>query len=74
MIGWIGVGCWVACFICMNRISKRQDRVLKELHAVTQRIERLSKKEHDLIREVHPQVSEIKESVEGVADAVNVRR
>lgn len=45
--------------------------MLKELHAVTARIERLSKAEHDLIQEVHPKVTEIKQHVEDVADAVS---
>lgn len=45
--------------------------MLNELHTVTKRIEKLSKVEHDLLREVHPVVGEIKESVEGVADAVS---
>lgn len=38
---------------------------------MTQRIEQLSETEHDLIREVHPQVGEIKEQVENVAEAVS---
>ena len=67
---WLGFGCWVVCFWWMHRISARQDTVLKELHEMTGRIERLSKAEHDLIQQVHPQVSEIKERVENVADAV----
>ena len=45
--------------------------MLKELHDVTQRIERISEAEHDLIRDVHPQVSEIKEHVESVKEAVS---
>ena len=69
----IDTTCWVACFVWMHRISTRQDRLLKELHAQGKRIEELSKVEHDLIREVHPQVGEIKERVEKVADAVNER-
>jgi hypothetical protein len=54
----------------MHRISARQDALLKQLHGMTSRIEQLSKAEHELIREVHPQVSEIKDHVEHVADAV----
>jgi hypothetical protein len=68
---WIGIGCWLVCFWWMHRISSRQNAMLKELHDVTQRIEKLSKAEHDLIREVHPQVSEIKAHVENVAEAVS---
>lgn len=45
--------------------------MLQELHEMTTRIERLSRAEHDLIREVHPQVGEIKEQVENVAEAVS---
>lgn len=37
---------------------------------MTARIEHLSKAEHDLIQEVHPKVSEIKERVENVQQAV----
>ena len=45
--------------------------MLKELQEMTTRIEQLSQTEHDLIREVHPQVGEIKEHVENVAEAVS---
>lgn len=45
--------------------------MLKELHEVTKRIERISEAEHDLIRDVHPQVSEIKQHVETVKEAVS---
>jgi tetrahydromethanopterin S-methyltransferase subunit B len=69
-LGWIGIGCWAVCFWWMHRISSRQDAMLKELHEMTERIEKLSKAEHDLIQEVHPKVHEIKESVKDVADAV----
>ena len=55
----------------MRRISSRQDALLKELHEMTTRIEKLSKSEHDLISDVHPQVSEIKEHVEDVRNAVS---
>ena len=55
----------------MHRISSRQDAMLKELHEMTQRIEQLSQAGHDLIRDVHPQVGEIKEHVENVAEAVS---
>ena len=44
--------------------------MLKELHEMTTRIEQFSKAEHDLIQEVHPKVSEIKERVENVQQAV----
>ena len=44
--------------------------MLKGLHEMTTRIEQLSQAEHDLIREVHPQVGEIKEHMENVAEAV----
>jgi len=69
-VTWLGLGCWVVCFWWMHRISARQDAMLKELHEMTRRIEQFSKAEHDLIQEVHPQVSEIKERVENVAEAV----
>ena len=69
-LNWIGIGCWVACFWWMHRISGRQDSMLKELHEMTSRIEDLSRAEHDLIREVHPKVDQLKESVEDVAQKV----
>jgi hypothetical protein len=68
---WIGIGCWLVCFWWMYHISSRQNAMLKELHEVTKRIEQVSNAEHDLIREVHPQISEIKEHVENVAEAVS---
>jgi hypothetical protein len=68
---WIGLACWIVCFWWMHRISSRQDTVLKELQEMTARIERLSKAEHDLIQDVHPQVNEIKEHVQTMADAVS---
>jgi hypothetical protein len=68
---WIGIGCWFVCFWWMHRISARQDAMLNELKEVATRIERLSKAEHDLIQEVHPKVSEIKDHVETVAEAVS---
>ncbi len=77
LLAWSGIGCWVVCFWWMHRISARQDALLKELqeqnremHQQNARIEYLSKVEHDLIKEVHPAVSEIKASVEHVADEV----
>jgi hypothetical protein len=69
-LAWIGTGCWAVCFWWMHRLSARQERMLKELHDVTQRIERLSEMEHDLIREVHPAVEKIKDDVKDVAKAV----
>jgi len=71
VLGWIGMACWLVCFWWMQRISSRQDAMLKELHEMTTRIEDLSRAEHDLIRDVHPQVGEIKEKVKDVADAVS---
>lgn len=70
VLTWIGTACWVVCFWWMHRISARQEKMLREMHDVTKRIERLSKAEHDLIKEVHPKVEEIKESVEEVSEAV----
>lgn len=66
----VGTACWVVCFWWMHRISVRQESVLSELHEQAKRIESLSQAEHDLIKEVHPQVGEIKEGVEEVANAV----
>jgi len=44
--------------------------MLKELHKMTGRIEHLSRAKHDLIKEVHPTVSDIRQRVEDVQDAV----
>jgi hypothetical protein len=71
VLGWIGTGCWGVCFWWMHRLSSRQEAMLKELHAVTKRIEKLSEVEHDMLREVHPTVEKIKESVKDVAVAVS---
>ena len=71
VLGCIGTVCWAVCFWWMHRISSRQDAMLEELHEVTTRIEKLSRAEHDLIRDVHPQVSEIKEHVQDVREAVS---
>jgi predicted transcriptional regulator len=70
VLTWTGLACWIVCFWWMHRISARQDAMLKELHEMTARIEQLSQAEHELIQEVHPQVGEIKEHVEDVAEKV----
>ena len=70
VLTWIGIGCWGVCFSWMRRISSRQEAMLKELHEMTQRIERVSEAGHELIREVHPQVGEIKEHIESVKETV----
>jgi predicted transcriptional regulator len=70
ILTWAGMGCWIVCFWWMHRLSARQESMLKELHEMTGRIEHLSRAEHDLIKEVHPTVSDIKERVEDVQDAV----
>ena len=74
VLSFIGTLCWIVCFSWMHRISSRQDTTLEELHEMTARIEKLSRVEHDLIRDVHPQVSEIKEKVENVREAVSSER
>ena len=70
---FIGCACWPVCFWWMHRISKRQDSVLQELQEQAKRIEYLSKEEHDLVKELHPQVGEIKDGVEQIAEATNGR-
>ena len=70
VLTWLSLTCWVVCFWWMHRISSRQDALLGELHQMAKRIEQFSKVEHDLIQEVHPQVTEIKDKVENVAQAV----
>jgi len=70
ILTWLGLACWPVCFWWMHRISARQNSLLKELHEMATRIERFSKAEHDLIQEVHPKVSEIKDRVENVQQAV----
>jgi hypothetical protein len=68
---WTGLACWVVCFWWMHRISSRQDTLLTELHEIAKRIENVSKAEHELIQEVHPKVSDIKEKMENVAEAIS---
>ena len=70
VLSCVGLLCWAVCFWWMHRISSRQDALLKELSAMTRRIEKLSQSEHDLISEVHPRINEIKEHVENVREAV----
>ena len=67
----VGIACWGVCFWWMHRLSSRQEAMLKELHAVTGRIETLSEREHELIQQVHPTVEKIQESVKVVAVAVS---
>jgi uncharacterized Fe-S cluster-containing radical SAM superfamily protein len=71
VLGCIGTLCWAVCFWWMHRISSRQNAMLEELHEVTKRIEKLSQAEHHLMSDVHPQVSEIKEHVQNVEEAVS---
>jgi hypothetical protein len=71
VLTWIGIGCWIACFWWMHRISSRQTAMLNELRDMTKRVEHLSQAGHDLIRDVHPQVGEIKEHVETVKEAIS---
>lgn len=68
---WVGMLCWVACFIWMHRISKRQEALLAELRAIAKGIEATSRAGHELIKQVHPAVDEIKESVQDMASAVH---
>ena len=70
ILTWLGIACWPVCFWWMHRISSDQDAMLKEMHEMMARIEQLSETEHDLIQEVHPKVTEIKERVENVQQAV----
>jgi hypothetical protein len=70
----LGAACWPVCFLWMHHISSRQESLLKELREQGQRIEELSRIEHDLIREVHPQVGEIRDNIEAVAQDIGVRR
>ena len=65
-----GVICWPVCFWWMYRISARQEELLKRLHQQGKRIEEFARTEHDLIKEVHPQVGEIREHMQAVAEAV----
>jgi len=65
-----GMLCWGACFLWMQKISAKQNRLMAELREQGQRIEDLSRNEHDLIKEVHPQVGDIKSGVEEVMAAV----
>jgi MFS superfamily sulfate permease-like transporter len=65
----IDIGCWVACFWWMHRISQRQDTMLKELHQQARSIEELSRKEHEILKELHPTVQKIEESVDQVKES-----
>jgi len=66
----IGTVCWPICFLWMRRLSSRQNALLTEIQEQGKRIEKLSKVEHDLIREVHPQVGQIKEELDAVANTM----
>jgi hypothetical protein len=69
----VGTVCWGVCFWWMHRIGRRQDMLLNELREQARRIETLSREEHELIREVHPQVGEIRQSLQAVADDMAAR-
>jgi len=71
VLSCVGMLCWAVCFWWMHRISFRQDAMLEELHEMTTRIEKLSEAEHALISDVHPKVSEIKEHVQNVKEAIS---
>ncbi len=66
--------CWFGCFWWMFRISRRQDKLLGEMHGVMRSVEKLSKAEHDLIKDVHPKVAKIEEHVEEVVEETRARR
>jgi len=68
-----GTLCWGVCFVWMHQISARQDALLQKLQEQGKRIEAMSRLEHELIKEVHPQVSEIKEQLDEVAQTVSER-
>jgi hypothetical protein len=72
-VNLLGIGCWMVCFWWMHCISSRQDRLLQELRDQSRRIERLSKAEHALIKEVHPQITEIKDGVQAIVSATNMK-
>jgi len=77
LVFWMTIAdtlCWPICFFWMYRLSVRQNNLLHEIREQGKRIERLSRTEHDLIREVHPQVSEIKDTLQNVAEAVTPER
>ena len=65
-----GTICWPICFIWMRSLSSRQQSLLEEIQEQGKRIEKLSRIEHDLIKEVHPQVSQIKEELDEVAQTI----
>lgn len=66
----LGMACWPVCFVWMYQISRRQNALLEKIQDQGKRIEELSRAEHDPIKEVHPQVGEIKEQLEEVAENV----
>ena len=71
VLSCVGMLCWVYASGGCIASRSRQDALLKELRAMTRRVEKLSQSEHDLISEVHPRVNEIKEHVENVREAVS---
>ena len=71
LLTWVGMACWIVCFVWMHRISKRQEDLLIELRAIARRTEQTARAGHELIKEVHPAVGQIRESVENVASVVS---
>lgn len=70
-VALIDLVCWFGCFGWMYTLSRKQNKMLEEIHAQGRRIEDLTKKEHDLIQEVHPQVKDIKADVASVNSKVD---
>jgi len=68
-ITFISGACWPVCLWWMHRISKEQRAVLQQLQRQGARIESLSQEEHELVKELHPQVGEIKEDIQQMAEA-----
>lgn len=70
LLTWIGTLCWVACFLWMHQISKRQEALLAELRTIAKGIEATTRAGHELMKEVHPAVDGIKDAVDDLAGAV----
>lgn len=51
----------------MHRISRNQDKMLKDLQHQAREVRNVAKEEHRLVKEIHPKVHDIAESLE-VAD------
>lgn len=64
----VSLACWPISFWWMWRISRVQNELLRHLHEQARRIERVATAEHNLIKEAHPQIGQIKDTLEHLAE------